>query len=115
MRKVSKGIAAVLAILAMTCTSSFVGASCQEAPKLFSIVRNDSSVQITIEFRSGGAWQQIQIDSQKDTQIIGDGIRMATNRADNATITVELPIAGGKKYRIFWNTQSSMWDISSAG
>lgn len=115
MRKDIFGIAAVLAILTMACTSSFCGASPQMAPKMFSIVRNESNAQVTIEYRTGDAWQQVQIDSQKDAQIIGDSIRVATNRADKATITVELPIEGGKKYRLFWNVQSSMWDLGSAG
>ncbi len=106
---------AVAAAMAALCT---IGAgladpaSPQMAPAVYSIVRNDSTSQVTIEFRSSDKWQQIQIDAQKDADITGDQIRVTTTREDEATITVTLPIVGGKKYRLFWNTQASMWDLS---
>jgi hypothetical protein len=86
----------------------------QMAPKTISIIRNDATSTVTVEFHIGGEWKQIPIDAQKDTQITGDRIRVATTRDDKAIITVDLPIEGGKKYRLFWNDKTSMWDFSSA-
>ena len=100
-----------LAFAAIACVASM---SPQEAPKALSLIRNDSSSQVTFECRSGGVWQKVTLDGQKDTSITGDRVRIGTNRQDNATITVELPIEGGKKYRVFWNDPPGMWDFKSA-
>jgi hypothetical protein len=36
---------------------------------------------------------------------------IGTERQDKATITVDLPIEGGKKYLLFWNAPPGMWDF----
>ena len=110
-RPVLTGIAAIAAFC-MIGTGGAKPASPQMAPAAYSIVRNDSTSQVTIEYRSNENWQQASIDSEKDANITGDQIRVTTNREDHAVVTVTLPIKGGKKYRLFWNTQSSMWDLS---
>jgi hypothetical protein len=110
-RHMLAGIAAVAGLWTLG-TGAANCAFAQEAPAAYSIVRNDSTSRVTIEYRSRDNWQQVQIDSQKDANITGDQIRVSTNREDHATITVTLPIQSGKKYRLFWNTQSSMWDLS---
>jgi hypothetical protein len=79
-----------------------------------SIVRNDSTAAATIEYRLNNQWQQIMLEPGKDATIKGDRIRVATTREDQATVTVDLPIQAGKKYRLLWNTQSSIWDFSPA-
>jgi hypothetical protein len=84
------------------------------APQAVSIIRNDATSKVTVECHMGDEWKQISIDAQKDTSITGDRIRVATTRDDKAVITVDLPIDGGKKYRLFWNEKTSMWDFSSA-
>jgi hypothetical protein len=86
----------------------------QMAPKALSLIRNDSTSAVTIECLNGDDWQKVPLDPQKEAQLTGDRIRVATTRQDNAIITIDLPIAGGKKYRLFWNTKTSMWDFSSA-
>ena len=102
----------IVALIAVTSVSSFC--SPQMAPKTLSIVLNDATSQVTIEYHSGDTWKQVQIDAKKDAQIAGDRIRVATTRDDKATITVDLPVTGGEKYRLFWNDKTSMWDFSSA-
>lgn len=106
------GLTATMSAICMFGIGLVHSASPQMAPAAFSIVRNDSTSQVTLEYRSNKNWQQVQIDAQKDADISGDQIRVTTNRQDDATITVTLPIIGGKKYRLFWNAQSSMWDLS---
>lgn len=77
-----------------------------------SIVRNDSGAAITIETQINHQWQAVRIDGDKDANISGDRIRVATTRADGAMVSVDLPIEAGKKYRLFWNDQAHMWDVS---
>ncbi|HUA97438.1 MAG TPA: hypothetical protein VMA34_03875 [Terracidiphilus sp.] len=88
-------------------------ASVQMPAAIFSIVRNDSTSQVKIEYQSQGQWEQVQIDAKKDANIKGDQIRVSTDREDHATITVTLPVEGGKKYHLFWNSQAGMWDLGS--
>lgn len=111
MRQKFAGIAMIV-VLWTTWYAQALPAWPQEAPAIYSIVRNDSTSQVTIEHRKDGQWQQLQIDANKDADITGDQIRVTTNREDHATITVTLPIKGGKKYRLYWNAQSSMWDLT---
>jgi hypothetical protein len=79
-----------------------------------SIVRNDSTAAATIEYRLNNQWQQIMLEAGKDANVKGDRIRVATTREDQAIVTVDLPIQAGKKYRLVWNAQSSIWDFSPA-
>ena len=79
-----------------------------------SIVRNDSTNSVAIEYRNANEWQQIKLEAGKDTSITGDRVRVSTTREDNAVVTVDLPILPGKKYRLLWNTQAGIWDFSSA-
>jgi hypothetical protein len=78
-----------------------------------SVVLNDSSQTMTIEFLAfGQSWLPLNLDAGKDENIHSNRVRVATPRDDKATITVELPIEAGKKYRLFWNAKSGMWDFS---
>jgi hypothetical protein len=83
----------------------------QQPPKKFSIVRNDSSATVTFEYKSGDEWKKVTLDASKDVNIEGSRVRIGTDRMDNATITVDLPIEGGKKYLVFWNDPPGMWDF----
>jgi hypothetical protein len=77
-----------------------------------SIIRNDASSAITIETQLKQQWQPVTIDANKDASVSGDHVRVATTRDDGAVVTVALAIGAGKKYRVFWNAQASMWDIA---
>jgi hypothetical protein len=103
-------IAAVFLVL--TCTT--LPTKPQQPPKALSIIRNDSTSQVTFEYHTGDEWKKVTIDSHKDTSIAGDRVRIGTDRQDKATITVELPIEGGKKYLLFWNDPPGMWDFKGA-
>jgi hypothetical protein len=105
-------IAIAVAFLATACTT--LPGNPQQAPKVLSIIRNDSTSQVTFEYRTGGVWEKVTLDGQKDTSIGGDRVRIGTDRQDKATITVELPIEGGKKYLLFWNDPPGMWDFKGA-
>lgn len=78
------------------------------------IVLNDSANPMTVEVRNKGEWTQVKIDPGKDASVAGDRIRVATIRDDKATITVDLPVQAGSKYRIAWNAKAAMWDFSLA-
>lgn len=78
------------------------------------VVRNDATAPVTIEHRSNNQWQQVKLEPGKDASIPGDRIRVATTREDGAILTVDLPVQAGKKYRLLWNAQSSIWDFSPA-
>src|SRR6476619_2329637 len=93
-------ISIAVAFLAITCTT--LPTRPQQPPKTLSIIRNDSTSQVTFEYHTGNEWKKVTIDSQKDTSIAADRVRIGTDRQDKATITVELPIEGGKKYLLFW-------------
>jgi len=77
-----------------------------------SIIRNDADSAITIEIQLNQQWTPVTIDANKDANVSGDHIRIATTRDDGAVITLVLAIGAGKKYRVFWNAQASMWDIA---
>ena len=79
-----------------------------------SVVLNDSANAMTIEVHKNGEWQQLKIEAAKDANITGDRVRVATTRDDKATITVDLPVQGGKKYRLSWNSRAAMWDFTLA-
>ena len=79
-----------------------------------SIVRNDATGPVTIEFRNNNAWQQVKLEPGADGTITGDRVRVATTREDKAVVTVDLPVEAGKKYRVIWNAQVSIWDFSPA-
>jgi hypothetical protein len=83
----------------------------QQAPKKLSIVRNDSASAITFEYKSGEEWKKVTVDAHKDVNVEGDRVRIGTDRQDEATITVDLPIEGGKKYLVFWNDPPGIWDF----
>lgn len=78
------------------------------------IVLNDSADPMTIEVQNKGEWTQVKIDPGKDASVAGDRIRVATIRDDKATITVDLPVQAGSKYRVAWNAKAGMWDFSPA-
>jgi len=105
-------ISIAVAFLAITCTT--LPTRPQQPPKTLSIIRNDSTSQVTFEYHTGNEWKKITIDSQKDTSIAANRVRIGTDRQDKATITVELPIEGGKKYLLFWNDPPGMWDFKGA-
>ena len=106
------------ALSTMSLLLLFVGL--QEAPKSdrkgnsVSIIRSDASDPITIETRVNGQWQPLKIDPSKDVSVPGDHIRVATTRPDSAVVSVDLPVQAGKKYRLFWNAQASLWDFAIA-
>jgi hypothetical protein len=77
-----------------------------------SIIRNDASSSITIEMQVDGKWQAISIDPNQDANISGQHVRVATTRQDGAVISIDLPLKAGKKYRVFWNDQTRMWDFA---
>lgn len=77
-----------------------------------SIVLNDSSSSMTVEYRANGDWKQLKLDAGKDATVAGDRLRVSTLRDDKAMITVDLPIQAGQKYRLAWNAHTSMWDLS---
>ena len=83
----------------------------QQPPKSASIVRNDADVAITIEHRVKSEWVSVKLEAHADAQVSGDRLRVATTRADSALVSVELPIEGGKKYRVFFNAQANIWDL----
>jgi len=78
------------------------------------IVRSDATTPVTIEYRNNNQWQSLKLDPGKDASISGDHIRVSTTRDDKATVTIELPTEAGKKYRLFWNAQSTTWDFSKS-
>jgi hypothetical protein len=82
-----------------------------QAPHSIIVVRNDSSSKVSVEVQADGYWESVAIESQKEADVRGDRIRVSTTRDDNAVITINLPIQVGKKYRVFWNQQTSMWDL----
>jgi hypothetical protein len=90
------------------------GLGWQQPPKTVFIVRNDSTGAVDIEYRSNDQCQKLRLEPGTDSSATGDRVRVATRREDKAIITVDLPVEGGKKYRLFWNTQSSIWDFSPA-
>jgi hypothetical protein len=79
-----------------------------------SIVRNEATVAVTIEYRSNSQWQPLKLEPGSDVRTSGDRLRVATTREDKAIITVDLPIQAGQKYRLIWNEQAGMWDFSPA-
>ena len=101
---------AIAAVCLLAC-ATFSNEQPPQAPKTLAIIRNVSTSQVTFEYRSGDTWQKVTLDSLKDTNIGGDRVRIGTDRQDNATITVELPIERGKKYLVFWNDPPGMWDF----
>ena len=97
-------------ILLMILSAPWMG-NAQQAPKKLSIIRNDSAGPVTFEYKNGGEWTMVKVDAQKDVSITGERVRIGTDRQDKATITVDLPIEGGKKYLVFWNDPPGMWDF----
>jgi hypothetical protein len=79
-----------------------------------SIVLNDSSSTMTIEYRTNSDWKQLTLEAGKDATVAGDRVRVSTLRGDKAMITVDLPIQAGQKYRLAWNARTGIWDISLA-
>jgi len=79
-----------------------------------SVILNDSTESMTIEYRSDSEWRQLKLEPGKDATVQGDRIRVAKTCEDKAVITVDLPIQAGKKYRLAWNARSSIWDFSPA-
>jgi hypothetical protein len=95
------------------------GLKAQQPPKSnrtgdqVSIVRNDATTPVTIEYKTNNEWKQLSLEPGADTTIAGDRIRVATTRDDKAIVTVDMPLQAGKKYRLVWNAQSSIWDFST--
>ena len=116
----TKYIAANVLLACLVTVAAVKPSVAQMAPKSdragnpVSMIRNDATTPVTIEYRSNSEWQQLKVDAGKDTSITGDRIRVATTREDKAIVTVDLPISPGKKYRLLWNAQAGMWDFSSA-
>ena len=104
---------AILLLFAVVATSQMPPKKTSTGDSV-AIVLNDSADPMTIEIQNKGEWAKVKIDPGKDASVAGDHIRVATGRADNATITVDLPIQAGGKYRVAWNTKSGMWDFSPA-
>jgi hypothetical protein len=101
----------------LLCLSLFTALTipAQQAPHAVSIVRNDSTTDLTIEYLVKGTWNSVKLEHGKDTPLpAAEHIRVATVRDDKATITVDLPVAPAGKYRLLWNTQAGMWDFSTA-
>ena len=69
---------------------------------------------MVIEYRANDNWQKVELKPGQDFPLKCDRIRISTNRSDNATITVEMPVQLGKKYRLLWNDASGIWDFASA-
>lgn len=75
------------------------------------VVRNDAMAPVTIEFQVNNEWKQQLLEVGQDVTLTGDHIRVSTNRTeDGAMITVTLPVAAGKKYRVV--VQSGILDFS---
>lgn len=83
----------------------------QQVPKKGSYVLNDSPAQITVEYHTLTGWQSLKLEPGKDGRVEGDRARITSQRDDKAVITVDCPLIVGQKYRLFWNTQTNMWDI----
>ena len=107
-------------LIVVSLLSMAVAVRSQQAPKLdrtgnsVSTVLNDSTETVTIEYHSSTEWLPIKLQSGKDTKVAADRIRVTTTREDKAIISVDLPVQAGKKYRLFWNAQLSIWDFSPA-
>jgi hypothetical protein len=87
----------------------------QQVPQsLGLIVRNDTTTAVTIEYHSAGDWKSISLAARGESLIAGDRIRVATTRDDKATVTIDLPIQPGGKYRLVWNKDCGLWDFSNA-
>jgi hypothetical protein len=80
-----------------------------------SILLNTSQQVITVEVRLQNDWHELKIEAGKDGRIVGDRVRMATKRKDNAMVTVDFPLEPAKKYRVFFNTKTGLWDFAPAG
>ncbi len=112
MRRVLPAVAILVSVLLTA-----IGSRGQMAPKqncngdAVSIVLNDSSETMTIEYRSNNEWLQLKLDAGKDGTVAGDRVRVATMRQDKAMITVDIPVEAGKKYRLAWNSGAAMWDL----
>jgi hypothetical protein len=75
------------------------------------VVRNDAIMSVTIEYRNTNGWQALMIEPTQDNNISGDRIRVATTRDDKALVTVDLAVEAGRKYHLYWNAQSRIWDF----
>jgi hypothetical protein len=84
----------------------------KSAGKPIATIRSEASAPVSLEYRRGRQWQQIQLEPGKAAIIPGDRMRVATRRADGAVLTVDLPIEAGKRYKLIWNSQANMWDFS---
>lgn len=80
-----------------------------------SILLNTSQQAVTVEVHVRDNWQELKIEAGKDGRIVGDRVRMATKRMDAAIITIDYPLAPAKKYRVFYNSTTGMWDFAPAG
>jgi hypothetical protein len=78
-----------------------------------SILLNDSQQTITVEMHLRDTWKEFKIEAATDARMVGDRVRMTTQRADKAKITVDYPLAPAKKYRVFFNATTGMWDFAS--
>ncbi len=77
-----------------------------------SILLNASLQAITVEVHLRDNWQEVKIEAGKDGRIVGDRVRMATKRIDAAIITLDYPLMPAKKYRVFYNSKTGMWDFA---
>ena len=109
-RRLTRAIACGMLMLITSAGS----ASPQQVPNRFVVVRNDSTAELTIEFRDGDTWQKIALKAGKDTTLTSDRVRVSTTRNDDAVITVEMPVKAGGKYRLAWNDAAGMWDFSAS-
>lgn len=88
-----------------------VGEGAQEAEPA-SILVNASQQAVAVEVHLGETWQELKIEGGQEGRAVGDRVRMATRRRDNATVTVDYPLEPGKKYRVFFNPSAGVWDFA---
>jgi hypothetical protein len=96
---------------AVTMAAQQVGGKTKDGDPV-SILLNTSQQAVTVEVHLRDNWQEFKIEAGKDGRIVGDRVRMATKRPDNATITVDYPLEPAKKYRVFFNSKTGMWDFA---
>ena len=99
---------------ALTTEAQQVGGKTKDGDPV-SILLNTSQQAVTVEVHLRDNWQELKIEAGKDGRIVGDRVRMATKRMDAAIITIDYPLVAAKKYRVFYNSKTGMWDFAPAG
>jgi hypothetical protein len=111
-----RAILVLLGVLsfAVTVTAQQFGGTTKDGDPV-SILLNTSQQAITVEVHLRANWKEFKIEAGEDGRMVGDRVRMATKRKDNAIITVDYPLEPAKKYRVFFNSQTGLWDFAPAG